>query len=104
MRAQLVDRNTCLKVGVKTQVKSVQCVEAAILAKAIAAIQINYVMAITVQRSDGELRTQQVQVTGRKVEQRADSRVGLAVIVSQVALEVALQLSYTPVEETLPAI
>src|SRR5262249_53003323 len=47
---------------------------------------------------------EQVELAGREVEQRADGRVGLAVVVAEVSLEVAFDFGDAPVGKQLPAL
>ncbi len=60
--------------------------------------------AIGVERPGGELVSEEAQLTLGEVEQRADRGVGLAVVVPEVALEVALDLRDPPVGQQLPAV
>ncbi len=70
MRIESADWKPGLEVYVETKVQTVQRVPATLFAEAIAAEHVNDVPAIAVQRPNGELITQQVQISCRKVKQR----------------------------------
>src|SRR2546423_9603268 len=104
MRIEAVDWEARLEVRVQTEVQAVEYMEATLFAETVAAIHVYDVPAIAVKRSNGKLISEQVQVSRRKVKQRADTRIGLTIIVAQVTFEVPLELGNAPVKEPLPPV
>src|SRR5947209_6666804 len=70
--------------------------------KGVAEERIDYVVAVSVQRAYLELITQHVEQARREVEQRADARIGLAVIVAESTFVVSAQISQAVVEAHQP--
>src|SRR5262245_59147229 len=103
MREKLADRNPALHVDVGADIQALKQLDVA-AAELIAAVDVDDVAAVGVERPDGELVAEQVEVAGGEVEQRADARVGLTVVIAQVTLEVAFEFRNTPIARQLPAI
>ena len=104
MWVEFVDREPGLETHVETEVKSIKHVPASRLVERIAAEHVNDVAPIAVEWTDSKLVAQKVEISLREVEQRADARISLTVIVTQVSFKVAFQLGDAPVEEALPSI
>ena len=88
MRIEFVDWKPGLKVCVDTEVQPIQGVPAAVFTEGIASKHVNDVFAIAIEWADGELIAEQIQITLSEVKQRTNRRVGLAIIVAQVAFKV----------------
>ena len=88
MRQQFTDWHTAFKVYSRADSQAVYSLTKALVAKAVTAINVDDVTAIGIQWSGGELITEQFEVALRKVEQRADARIRLAVVVTEVTFEV----------------
>ena len=65
---------------------------------------INYVPAISIEWSNLELISKQVEVTGSEIEQRADARIGLTVVISKMPFVVSTQARNAPVRKQLPIV
>ncbi len=104
VRQEFTDRQSGLHVNIESEIQTIQPVKTALFTEGIAAKHVNDVFAVGVEWSDGELIAEQIEVTSGEVKQRADCRVGLSVVIAQVAFEVALQRGYAPVGEALPAV
>src|SRR6267378_3483928 len=87
-----------------TQVQTGNLAVAFILAKLVAGIDIGHQTPVRVEWPSFELIAEQVEVAFSKVKQRADRRIGLAVVITEVAFVVAVQFRNTPVAEQLPVI
>src|SRR5262245_44053876 len=60
-------------------------------------------MPIRVERPHCELIAEHIELSSREVEERADARVGLPIVIAEVAFKVAPERSDAPVREQLPA-
>src|SRR5215813_1506206 len=88
----------------RAQVQPLQTASEALFAQRVAAEEIDDVPPISVERADGELVAEQVELARREVEQRADGRIGLAVVVAEMSFEVAFEFGDAPVRKELPAV
>src|SRR5262249_3099684 len=70
----------------------------------IAAIDVDDVTAVSVKRTDGKLIAKQIELALDEIEQRADARVCLTVVIAQVAFVISSQARDTPVRQQLPVI
>src|SRR5215467_2119385 len=104
VRQILADRHARLHVDARAQVQPLQAVREALFAKGVAAVDVGDVPAVGVERADGELVAEQIELAGREVEQRADGRVRLAVVVAEVSFEVTSDAGDAPVRQQLPAL
>src|SRR6185503_13974181 len=87
MRQIFADRDARFHVETETEIQPVQVMPVhvpAILTKAVAAVNVRNEAAIRVQRSDSKLIAEQVELSGREVEERTDSGIRLSVVVAQV--------------------
>src|SRR5262249_40666475 len=104
MSKVLADRHSRLHVNARAQIQTLQAASEALVAQGVAAVDVGDVPAVGVERADGELVAEQIELAGREVEQRADGRVGLAVVVAEMSLEVAFDFGDAPVGKQLPAL
>ena len=75
-----------------------------VLSELIAGEDINYMPAISIEWSNLELISKQVEVTGSEIEQRADTRIGLTVVISKMPFVVSTQARNAPVRKQLPIV
>ena len=75
-----------------------------VLSELIAGEDINYMPAIGIEWSNLELVSKQVEVTGSEIEQRADTRIGLTVVISKMPFVVSTQARNAPVRKQLPIV
>src|SRR5262249_39051467 len=61
-------------------------------------------MPICIERPDCELIAEQIEITLSEVEERADARIGLPIVIAEVAFKVALERRDAPVGKQLPTI
>src|SRR5262249_57936023 len=88
----------------RAQVQPLQTASEALLAQRVAAVDVGDVPPISVAGADGERGAERVDLARREVKQRADGRVGLAVVVAEVPLEVAFEFGDAPVRKQLPTV
>ena len=70
----------------------------------IAEVPVGYLLAVGIQHAGQELIAEQAKITGSEVEQRADARVRLPVVVAERTFEVAEQLGNPIVGPQLPVV
>src|SRR5260221_7773653 len=95
---ELADGHARLQVDQTPDVERVASLEG------VAAGEVDDVQAVRVERADRELVSEHAELTCREVEERADGGGGLAVVVAEVSLEVALDLGGPPVAQEPPAV
>src|SRR5713226_805227 len=104
MRVKLTNRHARLEMNSRPEVKACKSLEASFLRELIVAVHVDDMATVRVERTRFELIAKQSERTTRKVKQRADARVGLTIVISEVALEVAGNFRNPPVAEQLPVI
>src|SRR5215467_126480 len=70
----------------------------------IAGEDINYMPAISIEWSNLELVSEQIEITGGEIKQRADTRIGLTVVISKMPFVVSTQARNAPVRKQLPIV
>ncbi len=96
MCQELADRHTRLHVEAGPEVQASYGLERrapASLSERIAAVDVYHVVTIGVERSYSKLIAEQSVVASREIEERADCRIRLTVIIAEVALVVAIGAS-----------
>ena len=77
----------------RAEVQAFELPTEALPAESVAPINIHDVAAVGVERPGFELIAEQIEIAPREIEERADGRIGLTVVVAEVAFEVALERS-----------
>ena len=90
MSQEFADRHARLHVKSAAKVEPPDPPPQRTLAEGIAPVNVDNVPAVCVERADGELVPKQPEIAASEIEERADGRVGLAIVVAEVALEVPL--------------
>src|SRR5918912_3709153 len=104
MSEKLADRETRFAVQISAERHPVQEAAEAFFAERVAAVDVRQHTTIRVERADGELVTEQIEIPRRKVKERADAGISLAVVITQVAFVITSQGSEPNVREQLPVI
>ncbi len=100
----LADRHTRLRMNAGAEIETRKSFAKSLTAERIASINVSDMAAIGVERADRKLIAQQIELTRGEIEQRADRRICLAVIIAEMAFIVAFELGDPPVAQHLPVI
>src|SRR5262245_25597994 len=104
MSIELANGHARLEVDCRTKIQARQLLESIVFREFIVPIDVNDMATVRVKRTGLELISEQSEGSSREIKQRADARVGLAVVVAEVAFEVANDSRNPPVAEQLPVI
>jgi hypothetical protein len=104
MRKQVADRHACLKVKAWAKVQTTKAAAVLRLAEFIAAEDVDDVEPIRVQWTRSKLIAEQSERASGKVEERADTWISLADVITEVAFLVTIKPGDGPIAEQLPIV